>query len=95
MTFLIQTVMFLLGMVLCVQWVAALFGLVDCRYAAKTLYPRVIRNILVWSGIIVLVTLLAGDAHRSAFLWGVAVFPFFHVASFAGGKALIRLKTLQ
>ena len=92
MNLIIQTVMFLLGMGLCVQWVAALFGLVDGRYASQRLYPWVVGNIALWTGVLALAALLAGSAYRPAFLWGVAVFPVFHAAAFAGGNAMMAIK---
>ena len=92
MTLLIQIVLFFIGMGLCVQWVGALFGLLDCRYQKERLYPRVMGNIGFWTGIIALVALLAGNAYRPAFLWGVAAFPVFQMAAFAGGKVMMARK---
>ncbi len=92
MTFLIQTALFLLGMCLCVQWVAALFGIIDRRYANKPHHPATIANIFLWTAIVVGVAQMAGSNYRPAFLWGVAVFPVFYVAFHAGTKALMTLK---
>ena len=92
MTMLIQIFFFLLGMGLCVQLAAALFGLIDCRYAMKDLYPKVAKNILLWSVVMLFFAWLAGKPYRPAFMWGAVVFVIFHIASYAGIKAFMSIR---
>lgn len=84
---------FLLGMGLSVQWVAALFGVIDYRYALPEHAPRVVGRIAAWSGVVGAAAWMAGHDHRAAFLWGAAVFPVMHLATWAGGKAFFTVRS--
>lgn len=90
MDVILRILLFLLGMCICVQLVAALYGIVDLWYCIRTAYPTVIMRVLGWSlVVVVIVWLLAGDA-RAAFLYGLAGYVGFYVFSFWGYQLLFR-----
>ena len=81
-------VIFLLGMCLCVQLMAAFYGIIDLWYTMRTAYPMVIRRILVWTLLCVAVAWLVGDVLRSAFIWGLVGYGGFYIFSFWGYQLL-------
>lgn len=81
-------VIFLLGMCLCVQLMAAFYGIIDLWYTMRTAYPMVIRRILVWTLLCVAVAWLVGDVLRSAFIWGLVGYAGFYIFSFWGYQLL-------
>lgn len=78
----IHLLFFMAGLCLAVQAVASLFGIIDHWYAIKKWYPKVILNILLWFGIIIVISLIFGNGYRWAFLFGIFCFCVFHVAGF-------------
>ncbi len=88
MTAIIGSLVFILGMCICVQLVAALYGIVDLRYTIRTAYPTIIRRILVWTSLIAAIVWLLGDDLRPAFLWGLIGYVGFYIFSFWGYQLL-------
>ena len=88
MTILLNTLVFLLAMCICVQLIAALYGIIDLWYTISTAYPAVIRRILTWTVIPIAIVWLLGEALRPAFLWGMVGFFIFYVLSFWGYQLL-------
>ena len=88
MTIFLNMILFLLGMCICVQLMAAFYGIVDLWYAIRTAYPIVIRRILAWSLTTAVLAWLLGEGLRPAFLWGLAGYIVFHVFSFWGYRLL-------
>ena len=86
----LNTVIFLLGMCLCVQLIAALYGIIDLWYTIGTAYPTVIRRILIWTIVCLSFAWLGGDDLRPAFVWGVVAYFGFYVCSFWGYQLLFR-----
>jgi hypothetical protein len=86
MTIIIQIIVFLLGMGICVQWVAALYGIIDLWYTFGTEYPKVIRRILIWSAVPAAIALLLGDPYITAFLLGFAAYVVFYPIAYSGLK---------
>ncbi|MEE8398723.1 MAG: hypothetical protein V3S89_06940 [Desulfobacterales bacterium] len=79
---------FLLGMVLSVQLIAALYGIIDLWYTLRTVYLKVFGKITLWSGIVAAVFLALGESYRSAFLWGLGALVVFQIGTFLGMKLL-------
>ena len=86
MTIVIKIIVFLFGMSICVQLVAALYGIIDLWYTFRTEYPKVIRRILIWSVLTVAMAWLLGNQLRPAFLWGLAGYVVFYPIVYSGLK---------
>ena len=82
MTIVFQIVSFLLGMILCVQLIGALYSVIDLWYAISREYPRVIRKILLWSFIVIIVAIALGPPFRAAYLAGLGANVIIYVAIF-------------
>ena len=90
MTILLNILLFLLGMCICVQLMAAFYGIIDLRYTMRTAYPTVIRRILVWTLFCMAIAWLLRDDLRSVFLWGLLGYVGFYIFSFWGYQLLFR-----
>ena len=84
----VEIILFLLGMSISVQFIAALFGFIDLKYSIKTRYPVVIRRVMAWGCVTMIIALVMRDSHRNAFLLGFAAFVFLHIALFIIGKLI-------
>jgi len=89
MTVAIKIIVFLFGMIICVQLIAALYGIIDLRDAFKTEYAKVIRRILVWGILTIAIAWLLGDSLRSAFLWGLTGYFVFYPLAYSGLKLFL------
>jgi hypothetical protein len=90
MTTLLNILIFLLGMCLCVQCIAALYGIIDLWYTIRTTYPRVIRRVLFWAIVCLAIAWLMGEDWRPVFFWGFVGYIGFYVISFWGYQLLFR-----
>ena len=88
MTVILDIVIFLFGMCICVQLVAALYSIIDLWYTMPTDYPTVIRRILVWTLLCVAIAWLLGNDLRPTFLWGLVGYVGFYLFSFCGYQLL-------
>ena len=88
MTIIVDSLLFIFGMCICVQLIAALYGIIDLWYTMRTAYPRVIRRILVWTLLCVAIAWLLGEDLRPAFLWGLVGYVGFYIFSFWGYQLL-------
>ena len=79
---------FLFGMCICVQLVAALYGIIDLWYTIRTAYLTVIRRILFWVLLCAAIAWLLDDNLRSVFLWGLAGYVGFFILCFWGYQLL-------
>jgi hypothetical protein len=77
-----KIILFLLGMCLAVQILAAFYRIIDLWYTIRTAYPQVIRGIAIWGGVALLTAALIGDNLRNAFLWGLIFYIPFYLANF-------------
>ena len=73
---------FLVGLWLSSQLIAALYGIVDCRYAWRREYPRVMRRLLFWSVLGGVALLGLGSRFRSGCGWGLVSFALIHAGLF-------------
>ena len=87
-----KIIVFLLGMGLAVQIVAAFYGIIDLWYTIRTEYPRVLKGILLWCGISGLIALLLGENLRPAFLWGLLCYLPFYIISFLTLQSIIKYR---
>jgi len=87
---LITIVLFLLGMCISVQVIAAFYRIIDLWYTIHTAYLKVIQGILGWVGISVIIAVLLGDHWRRAFLWGLVLYVPFYLINFMLIQAIIR-----
>lgn len=71
---------FIIGLVLGIRLLAALYGVVDQWYAIRTAWPVVLRRIMLWSVLVAVVWLVSGR-HRMVFLLGMGAHLLMHVAS--------------
>lgn len=90
MDVILKFLLFLFGMCICVQLLAALYGIIDLRYTLRTAYPTVIRRILVWTLFCMAVVWLLRDDLRPAFAWGLIGYVGFYIFSFWGYQWLFR-----
>ena len=77
-----KIILFLLGMGVCVQLIAALYGFIDLKYTFRTAYTSVLRRILIWFFGAAVVYRLLTDSLRSAFLWGVVAYFLIYIVIF-------------
>jgi hypothetical protein len=99
MTTLVKVIFFLLGMSICVQVIAALYGFIDLKYTFRTEYIRMFRRILFWGSGTAAIYWLLTESLRPAFLWGlvcylllyVVIFGFYHLL-FARNTKILRTK---
>ena len=87
-----KIIVFLLGMGVAVQIVAAFYRILDLWYTIRTEYPRVIRGILFWCGISGLIAFLVGEDLRNAFLGGMIFYVPFYVGNFYLLQSIIRYR---
>jgi hypothetical protein len=80
---------FLLGAALAVQVAAALFGFIDVSFAGPKQMVRVLWRLLLWGGLCAVIAVLLSPRMQEAFLWGLAVYPFYQGASFLALKLLV------
>ncbi|MCI5219200.1 MAG: hypothetical protein D3914_08425 [Candidatus Electrothrix sp. LOE2] len=92
MMFIGKIIVFLLGMGVAVQVLAAFYLILDLRYTIRTEYPRVIRGILFWCGISGIIAFLVGDNLRNAFLRGMIFYLPFYAANFYLLQGIIRYR---
>ncbi|MBT8352222.1 MAG: hypothetical protein KJO26_13455 [Deltaproteobacteria bacterium] len=90
MNIILNIVLFLLGMCICVQLMAVVYGIIDLRYTMRTAYPTVIRRILFWTLFCMGIVWLLRDDLRSAFLWGLIGYVGFYIISYWGYQLLFR-----
>jgi hypothetical protein len=77
-------------MSICVQVIAAFYGIIDLWYTFRTAYISVIRRILTWSLLTTFIAWLLGSELRPAFLWGCAAFVGIYVLGFFGHQLLFK-----
>jgi len=87
-----KIIVFLLGMGVAVQVVAAFYSILDLWYTIRTEYSRVIRGILFWCGISGLIAFLVGEDLRKAFFGGMIFYVPFYVANFYLLQSIIRYR---
>jgi hypothetical protein len=90
MTLCLKIIVFLLGMCLSVQLVAAFYRLVDLWYTIHTVYPKIVQGLLGWIGISVVIIIILGEQWRGAFLWGLGLYVPFYLLNFILIRSLIR-----
>ncbi|MCI5209553.1 MAG: hypothetical protein D3910_12365 [Candidatus Electrothrix sp. ATG2] len=87
-----KIIIFLLGMGLAVQVIAAFYRILDLWYTIRTEYLRVIRGIVFWCGISGLIAFLVGENLRNAFLGGMIFYLPFYLANFFFLQAIIQYR---
>lgn len=92
MILLIKIILFLVGMCISVQVIAAFYRIIDLWYTIHTAYLMVIRGILVWIGISVIIAILLGNHWRRAFLWGLVLYVPFYLINFILIQSIIRYR---
>jgi hypothetical protein len=93
MTALAKAIIFLLGMTICVQFIAALYGFIDLRYTFRRAYINVLRRILIWGFGAAAVYWLLTDSLRPAFLWGMIGYGLLYVLIYAAYHLLFARNT--
>jgi len=93
MTALAKIIIFLLGMSICVQFIAALYGFIDLWGTLRITYINVLRRILIWSLCAAAVYLLLSDSLRPAFLWGMIGYFFLYILIYASYQLLFARNT--
>jgi hypothetical protein len=93
MTVLAKIIIFLLGMSVCVQIVAALYGFIDLWYTFRTTYIKVLQRIVVWSIVATAVYWLLMDSLRPAFLMGMIGYILLYVGIYASYHLLFSRNT--
>ena len=92
MTIAIKLVLFLVGMCVSIQVIAAFYRIIDLRYTIHTAYMKVIQGILGWVGVSVMIAVLLGSQWRKAFLWGLALYVPFYLINFILIQSIIRYR---
>ncbi|WP_446008507.1 hypothetical protein [Candidatus Electrothrix sp.] len=87
-----KILVFLLGMCVAVQVVAAFYRIIDLWYTISSKYPSVIKGLFFWGGISGLIALFVGQSLRPAFLWGMLFYLPFYLANFYLLQGIIRYR---
>ena len=69
-----------LGIYLCMRTLAALHRILDLWYTIRTVWPRVVRGVVVWVTTTAAIALVLPARLRVTFLWGFAGYLVFYVA---------------
>lgn len=85
-----KCLLFLLGMSLCVQLVAALYGIIDLWYTLRKAYIDISRRILTWGLLTAFIAWILGNELRPAFLWGCAAYILIYILGFLGHQILFK-----
>ncbi len=80
MLIIIKILLFLLGMSLMVQIIAAFYGIIDLWYTIRTAWTLVIKRITVWGGLTIAIALVLSCNNRQAFLSGLVVYAGIYVS---------------
>lgn len=89
MSTIILIVLFVLGMILSIRIMGALYGLIDLKYTYRTAYPRVISRILIWSIITAILAVLTSGYFRLAVLWGALAALILYLCYFIVMKLMV------
>jgi len=84
----IQLLLFLLGIHLAMQFIAACYGLVDLWYCIDKYLQRVIGKILAWGILILLLNFWLVGGYQTSFQAGLVFFTLFHIIIYWIGQAL-------
>jgi hypothetical protein len=87
-----KIIVFLLGMCIAVQIVAAFYRIIDLWYAIGSEYPNVIKGILFWGGVSALMAFFLGENLRDAFLWGIFFYVPFYLVNFFLLQGIIKYR---
>ncbi len=87
-----KIIVFLLGMCVAVQVVAAFYRIIDLWHTIRSEYPSVIKGLFFWGSISALIAFLVGDSLRPAFLWGMIFYLPFYVANFFLLQSIIKYR---
>lgn len=89
MNILISTALFLLGIYLAIRVLAALHRIIDLWYTIRTMWPRVLRGLLVWCGGSIALVLALSERYRAALLWGLAAYVAIYIAAFVLWRLMV------
>jgi len=87
----IDSLLFLLGVLLCTRLIAACYGIIDLWYCWRQFWFRVFVKIAILVALIVAVGQLSAPSHQIAFLAGLIFFALFHVAIYWVGQLIRHL----
>ncbi|MCI5118978.1 MAG: hypothetical protein D3913_13750 [Candidatus Electrothrix sp. LOE1_4_5] len=87
-----KVIVFLVGMCLAVQVVAAFYRILDCWHTIRTEYLAVLKGLFLCFSISGLCAVLVGENLRNAFLWGMALYIPFYLVSFFFLQFIIRYR---
>ena len=82
MTILLVIVTVCLGIFFSIQTIAAWYGIIDHWFTIKTAWSRILRNLVVWTGLTAAVALVLNDPFQTAFLWGLGGYAAFYILTF-------------
>jgi len=80
MLIIFKVLLFLLGMSLMVQVLAAFYGILDLWYTLRTAWTLILKRILIWGGLTLAVSLFLSSDNRQAFLAGLAVYTGIYIS---------------
>ena len=74
--------LFLLGVYLSIRSIAALYRVIDLWYSIRTMWPTVVRGVLVWAGGTAALAWQLPEAERRFLIWGLAAYVLFYLGTF-------------
>ncbi len=80
MLIIIKILLFLLGMSLMVQVIAAIYGILDLWYTIRTAWTQVLKRIIIWAGLTFIVFLILKGDNRQAFLAGLVIYTCIYIS---------------
>jgi hypothetical protein len=87
---LVDVALFGLGVYACLRLTAASYRVIDLWYTIRTAYPRVVRGIVGWGGLLTGLALLLDGRRRTALLLGAAAFVLFYLSLYALRYVVVR-----
>jgi hypothetical protein len=82
MTWLGGALTFIAGLVIAIQWLAAVHSIVDLWYTMRTAWRVVSVRVIRWSAVAVASFLVVGDRHRAPLLAGMAFYGIVFVGTY-------------
>lgn len=88
-----DVLVFLLGMALCVQIIAALYGFIDISHTSETAFSAVYLRLLTWVGIVALIGWMLPVGRRVSFLWGALAYGLLYFCIYGAYQLLFARNT--
>ena len=87
----INSLLFVLGILLAIRAIAACYGVIDLWYCWRSHWYKVLARISLWLLLICTAVVFSGPEYRAALIYGLLFFSIFHFLIYWVGQ-LLRIK---